>query len=74
MYKHCYDDNHSFLDFDAKEDNYNTSYTIHKYEYENIKLFILSLIRKASISTINNFSRVNLGKYEKLHNKTAKRD
>jgi len=107
MYKHCYDDNHSYIDFDAKEDNHNkkrkkgiyekllckeceghiqkyedyaksifyddvkeyirknnTPYTVHEYEYKKLKLFILSLIWRASVSTINNFSKVNLGKYE----------
>ncbi len=107
MYKHCYDNNHSYIEFNADEQSFNKRRRkglyekllcrdcediIQEYEdygklilYENIKprmrtncepcsitsynytkfkLFILSLLWRASISKLDAFKFANLGKYE----------
>ncbi|MBU1055594.1 MAG: hypothetical protein KKC46_17490 [Proteobacteria bacterium] len=107
MYAHCYDVNHSYIEFDAEKGKYNKKrrkgvyekllckkceeiiqeyedygkfilyddakptigatpkpYTNEKYDYRLFKLFVLSLLWRASISTQNSFKFVSLGKYE----------
>lgn len=107
MYKHCYDDNHSYIEFDAKVGSYNKrrrkgiydrlmckecekhiqrfedyakyilydeakeyirkrkeQFFTNNYDYKKLKLFVLSLIWRASISVNDVFDKVSLGKYE----------
>jgi len=107
MYKHCYDDNHSYIEFNADEHSFNkkrrkglyeklfcrgcedifkryedyaksiiyddlkpaiklkrTPYSTTDYNYTVFKLFILSLLWRASISSLDTFKLARLGKYE----------
>ena len=107
MYKKCYDDNHSYIEFDADEKSFNKrrrkglyeklfcraceaifqSYedygkavlydkikprikserspcSIENYDYTKFKLFVLSLLWRASVSSLSAFKLVNLGRYE----------
>lgn len=107
MYKHCYDENHSFFEFDSGQEIYNkkrrkglyekllcrscedilkdyedyaksilyegvkpyiyrnkTSFSTTEYDYKKFKLFVLSLLWRASISSQDSFKLVSLGPYE----------
>lgn len=107
MYKHCYDEHHKFIEFNAKDGTYNkrkssgiyeyllcrdcegiiqkyedyakhiiydkakpyiyrnrSCYTDKNYNYNYFKLFILSLLWRASISSMTGFQQASLGKYE----------
>jgi hypothetical protein len=107
MYKECYDDNHSYIEFNADEKSFNKkrrkglyeklfcracedifqSYenygktvlydeikpriksekspcNIEDYDYTKFKLFILSLLWRASVSSLSAFKLASLGKYE----------
>jgi hypothetical protein len=106
MYAHCYDDNHSYIEFNAEDGKYNKkrrkgiyeellcrdcehiiqeyedygkhvlygnakpkieaakkSYCNEDYDYRLFKLFILSLLWRASVSTQDSFKLTSLGKY-----------
>lgn len=107
MYDHCYDDNHSFMEFNAENGKYNKkrrkgiydkllcgdcediikeyedyakkiiylnakpaievekkAYCNNNYDYRLLKLFVLSLLWRASISSQDSFKQASLGKYE----------
>jgi hypothetical protein len=107
MYAHCYDDNHSYIEFNAEEGKCNKRrrkgiyeellcrdcehiiqgyedyaksilyddakpkiettkkpYCNEDYDYRLFKLFLLSLLWRASISTQDSFKLASLGKYE----------
>ena len=107
MYDHCYDDNHSYMEFNAEDGKYNkrrrkgiyekllcrkcehiiqeyedyaksilycdakpkientkNPYCNENYDYRLFKLFILSLLWRASISSKGSFKLASLGKYE----------
>ena len=107
MYAHCYDDNHSYIEFNAEDGRYNKRrrkgiyekllcddcegiiqeyedygkcvlyddaklrieatkkpYCNENYDYRLFKLFVLSLLWRASVSTQDSFKLASLGKYE----------
>ncbi len=109
MYKHCYDEGHTYIEFDAEKDSYNKKrrkglyekllcrdcediimeyenyaksvlydeakphiYSGNKgfikkeYDYKLFKLFVLSLLWRASVSNRKSFNLAKLGPYEEI--------